>query len=258
MGLPVDIAQIKEAFDDPEGWAQEYECQFLDTAAVLLTYELLAACESPEATAQVPLEYFTSGRPYVIGIDFARKKDLSVAWTDEVVGDVTQAREVLEMRNMSTPAQVELLRPRIARASRVCLDYTGPGVGMGDYLVQEFCEYNPDKHLFGKIELCTFTNALKVEIFSKLRMAFEQHRTRIPVNRTIREDLHSIQRVVSNQGAITYRAPHNADGHADRATAKALSQRAASQMGTNGAIITFDHTHRSQIIAEAKNRSING
>jgi phage FluMu gp28-like protein len=59
-------------------------------------------------------------------------------------------------------------------------------------------------------------------------MAFEQKRTRIPISRTVREDLHSMQRVTSNSGTVTYRAPHNDDGHADRCTAKALSQRAAS------------------------------
>lgn len=256
MGLPVDIAQVKEALDDPEGWAQEYECQFLDAAAVLLPYELLASCESTEATATIAPEYFTGTKPFVIGIDFARKRDLSVAWTDELVGDVTHCREVLEMRAMSTPDQVDLLRPRIQNARRVCLDYTGPGVGMGDYLVKEFGQYNPDKDLFGKIELCTFTNSLKVEIFSKLKMAFERKRTRIPVSRAIREDLHSMQRVTSNNGTVTYRAPHNDDGHADRCTAKALSERAAiSARFTTGKFIV-PTGQRSRIIQDRKNRSI--
>jgi phage FluMu gp28-like protein len=233
MGLPVDIAELKEAFNDPEGWAQEYECQFLDAMAVLLPYELIARCESAEATTTVPPEFWQtrSGQRLFMGLDFARKHDLSVAWTDEVVGDVTQAREVLEMRAMSTPDQIDLLRPRIRCCRRVCVDYTGPGVGMGDYLVKEFGEYNPTQHKFGKIELCTFSNPLKVEIFSKLRMRFEQMKTRIPISRAIREDLHSVQRVVTASGNITYRAPHNEDGHADRATAKALCERAATASG---------------------------
>jgi phage FluMu gp28-like protein len=230
MGLPVNIAELNEAFNDPEGWAQEYECQFLDASAVLLPYELLATCESPEATTAIDPDFFTSThdpRPFVMGIDFARKRDLSVAWTDELLGNLTHCREVLEMRDMSTPDQIDLLRPRIRRARRVCLDYTGAGVGMGDFLVKEFGEYNPGKHQFGKIELCVFTNSLKVELFSKLRMAFEQNRTRIPVNRAIREDFHSMQRVTSTSGNVSYRAPHTEDGHADRCTAKALAQRAA-------------------------------
>jgi phage FluMu gp28-like protein len=200
----------------------------MDSSTVLLPYELIATCESSEATATVSPEFWhpSNTRPLYMGIDFARKRDLSVAWTDELVGDVGQAREVLEMRTMSTPDQIDLLRPRIKRCRRVCLDYTGPGVGMGDYLVKEFKEWNPDKHLYGKIELVTFGNTNKVEMFSKLRMVFEQRKTRVPVSRVIREDLHSMQRVVSAQGNVTYRAPHTDDGHADRCTAKALALRA--------------------------------
>ena len=225
-GLPLNIEQLRTGLDDAEIWAQEYECSPADVSAVLLPYELLASCESPEATVTIGPDYFTSGKPYVMGIDFARKRDLSVAWTDELMGDVAHCREVLEMRDMSTPDQIALLRPRIRGARRVCLDYTSPGLGLGDFLVKEFGEYNPAKHLYGKIELCTFTNPLKVELFSKLRMAFEQRQCRIPISRAVREDMHSVQRMTSNSGNITYRAPHTEDGHADRCTAKALAHRA--------------------------------
>ena len=27
-GLPVDVEELREALNDPEGWAQEFECQF--------------------------------------------------------------------------------------------------------------------------------------------------------------------------------------------------------------------------------------
>jgi phage FluMu gp28-like protein len=135
--------------------------------------------------------------------------------------------EVLEMSRTPTPEQVERLRPRIKQARRVCLDYTGAGIGLGDFLAREFAEYAPARHKFGKIELCHFSNTLKLDIFSKLRMAFEKRNVRIPVNRTIREDLHSISRVSTPGGQLTYRAPHHADGHADRCTALALALRAA-------------------------------
>lgn len=224
-GLPVDVVELKRGLDDAEGWAQEYECQFLDAAAVLLPYELIAGCESAEATTVMPPEWWQKNHGCFIGIDFARKRDLSVAWTVEPVGDVLHTREVLEMRGVSTPDQVATLRHRIQVAKRVAVDYTGPGIGLGDLLVQEFGEWNPDKHLFGKIELVTFTNAIKLELFPGLRVAFEQQRVRIPVNRTIREDLHTMQRVTTTSGNVTYRAPHTADGHADRCTALALAVR---------------------------------
>ena len=58
-------------------------------------------------------------------------------------------------------------------------------------------------------------------------MAFEKRALCVPVSRAIREDLHSLNRVSTPTGQITYRAPHSADGHADRCTALALALRAA-------------------------------
>lgn len=230
-GLPANIEELKAAMDDPEGWAQEFECQFLDVQSTLLPYELIAPCESLEATASVPPPFWQSAPPFpmFMGIDFGRRHDLTVAWTLKQVGDVQQTVEVLELDRTPTPDQVELLRPRLRQARRVCLDYTGSGVGLGDYLAREFGEWDAAKHKFGKIELCQFSNALKLEVFSKLRMAFEKRGVRVPVSRAIREDLHSVNRVSSAAGQVTYRAPHNADGHADRCTALALALRAAGE-----------------------------
>jgi phage FluMu gp28-like protein len=194
-----------------------------------LGYELIDTCESQDAP---PRPQSSHPNPLVIGIDFGRRRDLSVAWSLARQGDVQQTVEVLEMDKLSTPEQVERLRPRLHRAQRACLDYTGAGVGLGDYLVKEFGEWNPHQHKHGKIELCTFTNPLKVEIFSKMRMAFEHRSVRIPVSRAIREDLRSINRVTTATGQITYRAAHSPDGHADRSTALALALRAASTGAT--------------------------
>lgn len=237
-GLPVDIDELRAGLDDAEGWAQEYECQFLDAAAVLLPYDVIAKCESAEATVAIAPEFYHTAQPALfIGWDFARKRDLSVPWVVQRVGDVITSREMIEFRGVSTPDQIDAMRHRLRRATRICVDYTGPGVGLGDYLAKEFGEFNPEKHQFGKIELCTFTNPLKVDIFSKLRMAFDSMKVRVPVHRGIREDLHSMQRVTTTGGNATYKAPHTDDGHADRCTALALALRAAGS-GTAGALTT--------------------
>lgn len=236
-GLPIDVDELREAFNDPEGWAQEYECEFLDVAAVLLPYDLIATVEAPEATEVVPPDFWAShGQfPRVMGIDFGRKHNLTVAWTAEVIGDLAVTREVLCLQDMSTPEQVEILSPRVARCARVCLDYTGPGVGFGDYLAKAHGEFDPVKHKFGRVELVNITAPVKQSIFPNLRAAFERRDWRIPGTRAIREDLHSVYRVTTKSGTMTYRAPHNEDGHADRANGLALCERARGTMGS-GAI----------------------
>src|SRR5262249_27157895 len=128
-------------------------------------------------------------------------------------------KEVLCLKNTSTPDQLEILRPRLQRCRKICLDYTGAGVGLGDYLKQAFGS---------KVDLCQFTPGLKAELFPRLRAAFEQRLLRIPISREIREDLHAIPRTVPQSGQITYRPPQTVDGHSDRPTALALALRAAT------------------------------
>ena len=229
QGFPVDLAELREAFRDADGWAQEYECQFIDTASVLLPYDLIAACESSVATEAPGSDYWgtTPAHPRMMGIDFGRSKDLTVAWTCDCVSDLRITREVLCLAKTSTPEQVSILSPRIKHCTRVSLDYNGPGVGLGDYLVREHGEWAPERHRFGKVELVAGTNQNKVDSFSKLRMAFEGRTVRIPSSIAIREDLHAVYRCTTPTGATTYRAPHNDDGHSDRATALALCVRAA-------------------------------
>lgn len=229
MGLPVDEAALREAMDDPEGAAQELDCEFLDSSNVLLPYDIIALAESAEATEFGDPAFWETrgGNPVSLGIDFGRTNDPTICWALEGIGDIEWTREALELRGMSTPAQEQILDPRIKRANRVCFDYTGPGIGLGDYLVKKYGEWNPAKHLFGKIELCTFTVGFKREIFPKLRRAFEAPvKLRIPISTTVREDLHAMRQIVRN-GEYTYSAPHTAEGHSDRCTALALAIRAA-------------------------------
>lgn len=229
MGLPVDWQQIQEAMDDPEGWAQEYELEFLDSTNVLLPYEIIALAESADATEfGDPVRWEQpSGNPVALGIDFGRTNDPSVCWELEQVSDVWWTREVWCERGMSVPDQQRHLRRRIEHADKVCFDYTGPGIGLGDLLVEEFGEWDPAKHKFGKIELCTFTVGLKRHMFPTLRRAFEAPtKLRIPISTTVREDLHEMRQIIRN-GEYTYSAPRTAEGHSDRCTALALAVRAA-------------------------------
>lgn len=233
MGLPVDIEAIREALDDPEGWAQEFECEFLDSSNVLLPYDIIALAESAEAHEFCDPAFWDvkGGNPVVLGIDFGRTNDPTVCYALEKVGDVLWTREVLAERGIATPDQETMLEKRIQRASRVCFDYTGPGIGLGDYLVKKHGEWDPEKHKFGKIELCTFTAGFKREIFPRLRRAFEAPvKIRVPISIAVREDLHAMKQIVRG-GEYSYSAPRTAEGHSDRCTALALALRASGSAG---------------------------
>jgi phage FluMu gp28-like protein len=237
QGLPIDVEELKEALDDPEGWAQEYECEFLDGSNVLLPYDLIALAESAEASEFCDPEFFassprsTGSGPKFLGIDYGRTNDPTVCCTLEQQGDILWTREILVLKGTDSPDQQGILRSRIAAAQRVCFDYTGPGIGLGDYMAKEFGVWEPGGHKFGKIELCTFTTAFKRELFPRLRQKFEAPtRVRVPISRAVREDLHAMQQVVSN-GEYNYWAPRTKEGHSDRCTAFALAVRAAGEGG---------------------------
>ena len=227
-GLPVSVADIREALNDDIGWAQEFMCEFLDSQDVLLPYDLIALAESVDATVACDPALFApeSSARLFCGIDFGRTTDPSVCWTFEQVGDVFVTREVLVLRNTDTPTQEAIFGPRIARSRLTCVDYTGPGIGFGDYAVKAHGLYKPSAHSFGKVELCTFTPELKRDMFPKLRRAFEAPtKIRVPVDVEVREDLHAMQQIIRN-GQYSYEAPRTKEGHSDRCTALALANRA--------------------------------
>lgn len=223
------LAELQAGFDDPEGWAQEFECEFLDGSSVLLPYELIALAESADASEFADPALFApgSGRRLYNGTDFGRQDNPTVSVTLEAVADLLIVREVLVLRGVDTPDQRQALLHRIAAAQRTCYDYTGPGIGLGDHLVRDHGAWDPAAHSFGRVELCTFTAALKRELFPRLRRAFEAPtKLRVPISRAFREDLHAMQQVVTN-GTYSYWAPRGREGHSDRCTALALAVRAA-------------------------------
>lgn len=249
MGLPVDYEVMMEMFgDDHEGARQELLCEFLDGSNVLLPYDLIQQSESMEATeVWDPLAALLLNAPTYTGIDFGRTNDPTVAWTLQRIGGCLWTREVLVLEKTSTPDQDRILADRVAASTRTCEDYTGPGIGLGDLLVERHGRWDPESHQMGKVELCTFTPQFKREIFPNLRRGFEASMPgsimagrkalplRVPVSTTIREDLHQVQQVIT-AGQYNYWSPRTKNGHSDRCTALALAYRAA---GTGGGVVRY-------------------
>lgn len=237
------IAELKAGLDDPEGWAQEFECEFLDGSNVLLPYDLIALGESADASEFAdPALFQASDRMLFCGIDFGRQNDPTVCWTWERLGDILWTREVLALHNVDTPDQLAILSARIRAARRTCFDYTGPGVGLGDFFVKDpsIGEWNPTEHKFGRVELCTFTPAFKRELFPRFRRVFEAPtKVRVPISRAVREDLHAMQQIINN-GQYNYWAPRTREGHSDRCTAGALGIRAAGDGLVSGCFTAAD------------------
>ena len=242
MGLPVDWEVLVEAFGvDADGIRQELFCEFLDGSNVLLPYDLIQASESMEATeVWDPAAALGQGGPCFTGIDYGRQNDPTVSWTLQLSGGCLWTREVKVLHKTTTPDQERQLTDSIIASQRTCYDYTGPGIGLGDYLAANpaIGQWDPAAHKMGKVELCTFTAPFKRELFPALRRAFEVSMpsgttltgktlpVRIPVSREIRDDLHGMQQTQAGDG-YNYWSARTKAGHSDRCTALALAIRAA-------------------------------
>mgnify|MGYP003647003978 FL=1 len=229
-GLPMDVEALKTGLDDPEAWEQEYECEFVDATNVLLPYTLIDECVSDEAT--LDCEEVNGGAVRFVGIDIGRKHDLTVCWTLEKVGDVMWTREVLVLRNTPYHLQEELLSDRINKATHAAIDSTGIGNAISESLAKRF-EF--------KLEECNFTQGLKAKLFPGLRRAFQERSIRVPRDKVVREDLHSVNELTTPGGNKQYRAVRRADGHADRCTALALANYAALLNQGSGTIGDTDN-----------------
>lgn len=216
------VAFLRRACSDEDTFAQEYECKFIDTTSVLISYDMIAACESDDADRVFDFARLSGDGDFYVGMDVGRKHDLTVFWIAEKVGDRLITRGVQEFartnfRTQLAYAQALLRQPAVRGFAG---DATGIGMQLCEMLVEEFGSW--------RVEACMFTSAFKQEIFQRMRSRFEDKTVAIPSARDIREDIRALQKTVTSAGTMRYTAASTPDGHSDRATALALCIHAAT------------------------------
>lgn len=236
QGLPRNIEELKAGLNDQDLWEQEFELQWRDEATAWLDYDLINACKT-EGYGRVRsmvyrekelIECVETGEPIparqgpiYVGMDIARKKDLTCIWEAELIGDVLYPREIIVMRRAPFGAQhdeLKRLRDR-DQPNMFLIDETGMGMPFVEtaqgYLGQHRCRG------------VMFTPANKYTLAVTLKEQMEDRKFRIPVGRRdISDDLHSITKAVSNTGAVRLVHDGESDGHGDRFWAASLCAHA--------------------------------
>lgn len=213
------IEEEKQNCFDEFTWRQEYCCEALDEASAFLSYELISSCELDDILK--PLDEI-KGDLYV-GVDIGRKKDLTVIWVLEVFENQKFTRLVKEIQNTPFHIQYQILSEilRHPKLRRCCPDNTGIGMQLSETAQKDFGKY--------RIEPITFTSKSKEEMAYNLRINFEDKNVKIPAIQAIRDDLHSVKRVLSPTGNIRFDVDRSeTNGHADRFWALALALNACS------------------------------
>lgn len=211
---------VRSGCADEESFQQEYMCNPADDNVAFLEYDLIAGCEyGAEGYEAIDLDTAPSRRLFA-GLDIGRKKDLTVLWILELLGDTLYTRKIITLKNMPKPDQEKILFPWYPLIDRVCLDYSGLGIGWGDDAQRKFGPH--------KIELVTFTQKVKEALAWPVRGKMEDKKLRIPYDPHVRADLRSVTKETTVAGNIRFTAERSENGHADRFWALALAIHAAS------------------------------
>ncbi len=208
---------IRAGCADEESFRQEYMCDPADDDSAFLEYDLIASAEYGPGVDWKR----TEGGTLYAGLDIGRKNDLTVLWVVEKLGDTLYTRHVEALKGMRKSDQEAILYPWFSKCDRVCLDYSGLGIGWGDDAQDVFGAY--------KIECITFTAPKKEALAYPVRGAMEDRRVRIPYDPKIRADLRAVTKQVTPAGTVRFTAERTADGHSDHFWALALALNAASQ-----------------------------
>ena len=252
QALPADAEQqdmdeaeyfdfVKAGAADDESFDQEYMCIPADDDSKFIEYELITGCEY---LAGMPWEREVTdafaGRLFC-GVDIGRKKDLTVLWVVEQLGDVLYTRAVITMERMRKSAQEAILYPWFAVCDRICIDATGLGIGWADDAQDKFGEH--------RVEAVNFSAQVKEALAYPLKGTMEDRGVRIPDDPAIRADLRKVQKVTTAAGNIRFVAESTPDGHADRFWALALAIHAASDPA---APIEYQSSGPREIITETE------
>jgi phage FluMu gp28-like protein len=250
-GKPSEPEELRLALNDEDAWSEEFECIPNDEAHSYLPHDLISSVEDariivrppwvewvfdeakalyeaskgrdeqPKAPGHLMSGVSFEGELYV-GFDVARRRDLSVIWVDQKLGQVLSTVAVIEMLRIPFGVQrlilwSVLMHPRFRRA---CIDETGIGAQIAEDSLNRFGAH--------RIEPVTFTPANKEALAGGLRQNLEDRKSIIPADPTIRRSLHSIKRYPTSTGHFRFDAERSEEtGHADHFWAKALSTQAA-------------------------------
>lgn len=217
-GLKIDIELFKRTMD-PDSFAQEFECQFIDEAFSYFPLEMIynsisAECDSWDGVHR---------GIFYMGVDIGRKRDITAIVIVEKLGDVFYVRHVDEMKQESFDAQrlkIEMLKSAY-NVHRICIDATGLGMQLSEELQKKFGS---------SVEPVTFTLTVKENLVTYTRMLFEKGNLKLISHQGLIRDIHSIKKTVTASGNIRFDADRTeSEGHGDYFWAIALACHAGAK-----------------------------
>ena len=221
-GLDIDIEELRAGIKSEIAWRTEYLVEFIDQLDAVLPYEWIQACEMPKEEILINNLNKVIGELY-IGVDVARRNDLTVIAVLEKIADILYLRRLEILKNKTFKEQFAIIDHYAQYAQKLAIDETGIGMQLAEELKQKWG---------AKIEPVYFTAKVKEELAELMRIKFQDRLIRIPEDPDLREDLHSVRKTLTPSGNIKIEGSTK-DSHADRFWAIALAIWASSQRVVN-------------------------
>jgi phage FluMu gp28-like protein len=213
------LDELRENAGDEETWQQEYMCNPVDEATAWLSWDLITGCV--DKAAGIP-KLYEGGLCYV-GMDIARRRNLTVIWVNEALGDVLWCREVISLKNATFKEQDAKLDEVMRRykVAKLCIDQGG----MGERSTEEYID------LYGhyRTEGIIFSAPIKQVLAVEGKQRFEDRLIRIPDDKAVKDAHHAVRKFTTVAGNPRFDADDSSEvGHADEFWANMLSIHAAA------------------------------
>lgn len=197
-------------------------CEPQEANAIFIPRPLL---ESAARAELLPLSELVNCRELYAGLDVGRTTNFSLLWINEkVTPTLSVTRYIYAIQGEDFPTQDAKLSAMISvlpNLRRVCIDATGMGVGLTDYLQKKWGK--------SRIEGVTFTQSNKEVMGFRLKKQLEDQSFLIPADQSIYDDFQLVKQDVTASGNIRLSAGTKNDSHADYFWGAALALEASSE-----------------------------
>lgn len=215
------IAKIRDSVADESIWAQQFMCEPCDENETFIPWPLMEAAGRAEL---LPFKELKTCRELYAGLDVGRTTNFSLLWIlEKVSASLLMTRYLLAIQGDDFPTQDRKLSEalqELPNLRRLCIDATGMGIGLTDYLQEQWGR--------ARVEGVTFTAGTKEVMAFRLKKQLEDQSFLIPRDREIFEDFQLVKQTITASGNIRLSAGTKNDSHADRFWGAALALEAAS------------------------------
>lgn len=218
QGLKVDIEALHTLCPDPEVFAQEYECNFLESYCSMVDLNLLETYE------ELPHDVKTA----YLGIDVGSTGDRTAIATILEHNGTFWLDDICILHKKSYEDQLKIFKQIWQQRN-----YTGGFIdqnGIGS-AVAEFAS----KQISSKLVGYTWTASNKTPAYENLRSKIFDHKFKIKANLLplVKADFQNVQRIITESGNVKFQAGHNENGHSDITSAIVLGLENAKQNPAN-------------------------